>query len=298
MLTSIAHGRTGVTVLRLVGVLDVHSYPQVRDSVMKAALDADCALIVDLDELEARDDHVWTVFTSARWDVQQWPKVAIALVSADPVIQRRLRDLSVARARDLPVYRSVAAAADAIGDGDCRYRHRAREQFGPHAHRVNAALVFVRDHLMAWSMRDKIAVASTVTTVLAENALCYTRSGFDIRLEGTTDEVVVAVSDTSPTLAVRRERPLGGCLAGLDIVSALCHRWGTRRRRRAKQSGRASAPTTPSPESPGCCNKSVTQRRGRSVPARNAHRIAPQTGRGAPRRPTTRGPIEPADRGW
>jgi hypothetical protein len=71
-----------------------------------------------------------------------------------------------------------------------------------------------------------VVVLSTVTTVFAENALCYTRGGFDIRLEGTTDEVVVAVSDASPTLAVRRERPLGGCLAGLDIVSALCHRWG------------------------------------------------------------------------
>ena len=224
MLTSITHGRTGVTVLRLAGVLDVHSYPQVRDSVMKAALDADRALIVDLDDLKARDDHVWTVFTSARWDVQHWPEVAIALVSADPVVQRRLRDLSVDR--DLPVYPSVAAAADATGDSDRRYRLRACEQFGPHAHSVNAALMFVRDHLVAWSMRDKIAVASTVTSVLAENALCYTRSGFDIRLEGTTDEVVVAVSDASPTLAVRRETPLGGCLAGLDIVSALCQRWG------------------------------------------------------------------------
>jgi hypothetical protein len=104
--------------------------------------------------------------------------------------------------------------------------HRAREQFGPHAHSVNFALMFVRDHLMAWSMRDKIAVASTVATVFAENALSYTRSGFDIRLEGTTDEVFVAVSDSSPTLAVRRERPLGACPGGLDIVSALCHRWG------------------------------------------------------------------------
>ena len=146
-------------------------------------------------------------------------------MSADPVVRRRLRDyLSVARY--LPVYSSVAKAADAIGDGDCRHRYLACEQFGPHAHSVHAALMFVRDHLVAWSMRDKIAVASTVTTVFAENALCYTRGGFDIRLEGTTDEVVIAVSDASPTLAVRRERPLGGCLAGLDIVSALCHRWG------------------------------------------------------------------------
>ena len=107
-----------------------------------------------------------------------------------------------------------------------RYAYRAREQFGPQAHSVNSALMFVRDHLVAWSMRDKIAVASTVATVFAENALSYTRNGFEIRLEGTTDEVVVAVSDASPSLAVRRERPLGSCPGGLDIVSALCQRWG------------------------------------------------------------------------
>jgi hypothetical protein len=113
-----------------------------------------------------------------------------------------------------------------VSDVPSRYVHRAREQFGPQGHSVNSAVTFVRDHLMAWSMRDKIAVASTVTTVFAENALSYTRSGFDIRLEGSTDEVVVAVSDASPSLAVRRERPLGSCPGGLDIVSALCQRWG------------------------------------------------------------------------
>ena len=113
-----------------------------------------------------------------------------------------------------------------VSDVGSRYVHRAREQFGPHAHSVNAALTFVRDHLEAWSMRDKLAVVSTVTTVFAENALSFTRSGFDIRLEGTTDEVIVAVSDASPILAVRRERPLGSCPGGLDIVSALCQRWG------------------------------------------------------------------------
>jgi hypothetical protein len=113
-----------------------------------------------------------------------------------------------------------------VSDVRSRNAHRAREQFGRHTHSVNSALMFVRDHLEAWSMRDKVAVASTVITVFAENALSYTRSGFDIRLEGTADEVVVAVSDASPNLAIRRERPLGSCPGGLDIVSALCHRWG------------------------------------------------------------------------
>jgi hypothetical protein len=113
-----------------------------------------------------------------------------------------------------------------VSDVRSRCVHRAREQFGPHGHSVTFALMFVRDHLEAWSMRDKVAVASTVTTVFAENALSYTRSGFDLRLEGTADEVVVAVSDASPSLAVRRERPIGSCPGGLDIVSALCQRWG------------------------------------------------------------------------
>ena len=124
--------------------------------------------------------------------------------------------------------RTGVAVLRLTGVSDVRSRcvHRAREQFGPHGHSVTFALMFVRDHLEAWSMRDKLAVASTVTTVFAENALSYTRSGFDIRLEGTTDEVVVAVSDVSPSLAVRRERAIGGCPGGLDIVSALCHRWG------------------------------------------------------------------------
>jgi hypothetical protein len=113
-----------------------------------------------------------------------------------------------------------------VSDARSRRVHRAGEQFGPYGYSVNSALMFVRDHLEAWSMRDKLAVVSTVTTVFAENALSYTRNGFEIRLEGTTDEVVVAVSDASPSLAVRRERALGGCPGGLDIVSALCHRWG------------------------------------------------------------------------
>jgi len=82
------------------------------------------------------------------------------------------------------------------------------------------------EYLVAWSMHDKIPIASTVVTVFAENALSHINDGFDVRLEGTSDEVVIAVSDSSTVSAVRRERPRGSCPAGLDIVSALCRRWG------------------------------------------------------------------------
>lgn len=146
------------------------------------------------------------------------------LVCADPTTRKRLVDLSIARY--VPVYETEAAARGAISGGTCRYLHRAREQFEPHSSSVNAALMFVHEHLLAWSLRDRVPVASTVVTVFAENAMTYAGDGFDVRLEGTDDEVIIAVSDSNHVLAVRQERPPGSCLAGLDIVSALCRRWG------------------------------------------------------------------------
>lgn len=214
--------RRGVVVLRLAGTLNDRTYQQVRDAVINVAVDAAAPVIVDVNGLDGGDDGAWVVFTSARWHVKQWPEVPIALVSGDPAVRARLADLS----DYVPVYADVPAAAAAIGDGTRRYRHRARESFDAHPASVNAALISVHEHLVAWSMRDKIPVACTVTTVFAENALSHTGGGFDLRLEGAGNELVVAVSDSSRASAVRRERPAGRCPGGLDIVSSLCGRWG------------------------------------------------------------------------
>jgi anti-anti-sigma regulatory factor len=224
MLTSKTYEGVDSTVVQLSGVLNAQTYQQVRDSVIKVAVDEATAVIVDINDLEVHDEHSWAVFTSVRWHVQQWPEVPIALVTGDPAVRRRLADRSVARY--VPVYDTLIAASDALGGGQCRYRHRAREQFGPYPSSATSALIFVRDHLADWRMRDKIPVASTVASVFAENALIYADDGFDVRLEGTSDEVVVAVSDSSTAPAIRRERPRGSCPTGLDIVSALCSRWG------------------------------------------------------------------------
>lgn len=225
MLTITTQACADNVVMRLVGVLDDRTHWQVYDAVIKAAVDAPAAVIIDVDGLEVRDDRAWTVFTSARWHVQQWPDVVIALACSDAVVRQRLTDLSITRY--LPVYPSAAEAAAAIRGGRCRYLHRACESFGPHSFSVRATQIFVRGHLKAWSMFDKIPVASTVATVFVENALSYTRNGCDVRLEGTDGAVVVAVSDTSTTPAIRCERAPGSTPAGLDIVAALCSSWGS-----------------------------------------------------------------------
>jgi anti-anti-sigma regulatory factor len=224
MLTSTTHTRADAAVIRLSGVLDARTYQQVRDSVVTVAIDQSTAVIVDINDLEVRDEQSWAVFTSASWHVQQWPEVPIALVSGDPGVRKRLTDRSVTR--HVPVYDTLDAAGNAIRGGKYGYRHRAHEKFGAHSSSVNSALLFVREYLVAWSMCDKIPVASTVVTVFAENALSYAADGFDVRLEGTSTEVVIAVSDSSTASAMRRERPRGSRPAGLDIVSALCCRWG------------------------------------------------------------------------
>ncbi|WIM89252.1 STAS domain-containing protein [Candidatus Mycobacterium wuenschmannii] len=224
MFTSTVDAQSDAAVMRLSGILNARTYQEIRDSVVKVAVDEARAVIVDVNNLDVRDGESWAVFTSARWCVQQWPEVPIVLVSSDPAVRARLTALSVARY--VPVYDTVAAAHEALGDGTCRYLHRAREWFEPSPCSVNTALLFVHEHLLAWSMRDRVPVASTVVTVFAENALAHTRAGFDIRLEGTDDEAIVAVSDSSHALAVRQERPPGSCPASLDIVSSLCRRWG------------------------------------------------------------------------
>jgi anti-anti-sigma regulatory factor len=171
-------------IVRLTGVLDIRTYRQVRDAVTKAALDHHGALIVDVDGLEVCGDYAWAVFTSARWQVNQWPDFPIVLVSSDAVRRRRLAGLSIARY--VPVFESVAAAAAAIAEGTCRYRHRARARFARHDGGLRAAQMFVRNNLMAWSMFDKIPLTTMLATVFVENASSYAGDGCDLRLEAAT----------------------------------------------------------------------------------------------------------------
>jgi anti-anti-sigma regulatory factor len=224
VLTTLSQNVHGCAVLKPDGVLDARTYRQVRDAVTKAAVDQATAVIVDVDGLTVPDDHAWSVFTSARWLVQQWPQVVVALAASSGVVRRRLALLSVSRY--VPVYASVADAARAIGDGACRYRRRARTRFAQDSASVHGAQYFVNDHLMQWSMHMNISAAVTVATVLVENALEHAGHGCDLRLEAGDSDVVVAVTDSSQALAVRRERLPGSEPAGLDIVAELCRSWG------------------------------------------------------------------------
>lgn len=224
-LTASIDSLAGNAVIRLTGALDVSTYRQARDIIVKAALDGHFAVIVDVDALDVRDDHAWSVFTSARWHVHCWPDVEIVLACADPVIRERLTRLSIDRY--VPVVADVVAALAAIGDGTRDRRRRARVQLPSDESAIGIARTFICDRLQAWTMTGQIAMALTVATIFVENAIDHSDGGCDVRLEGTSDDIVVAVSDFSTAPAVRHEREPGSAPAGLDVVAAFCRHWGS-----------------------------------------------------------------------
>ena len=225
MLTTEAETVHGNAVLRLSGVLHARTYLQVRDAVIKTALDVPTAVIVDVDDLAVPDDRAWAVFTSARWHVHRWPQVVIALACSDAAVRERLEGLLISRY--VPVFSSVAAAAQAIGDGNCRYRLHASRKIGPHEFDIKDAQSFITDHLMQWSMAPKIPVVLTVATIFVENALIHTGRECELRLETIDEDIVVAVSDAGTAPAIRRERAPAGVPTGLDVVAAICSHWGS-----------------------------------------------------------------------
>ena len=296
MLTSTTYARAGATVIRLSGILNSRTYQQARDAVTKVATDRAVAVIIDINALDVGDRESWAVFINARWSVQQWPGVPMVLVTGDPLVRQRLVDLSVVR--NVPVYETLDDAIDAIGGGTCRYRYRAREQFGAHYSSVNSALIFVHEHLVAWSLRDRVPAVSTVMTVFAENALTYATDGFDVRLEGSDDEVVLAVSDSSPALAVRRERAPGRCPARPGHRLGAMPSLGQHSHVRGQDCVGADRSRRVLRHAHRPVELRLRPRRGRSARAHTVRRTVPLTVRGGRPRPTNRARTAPAGRGW
>jgi len=111
-------------VLTIHGLLDEPTYVPLRDAIVKAALDEPLAVIIDVNRLTVRDDPAWAVFTSARWQVAEWPDVAIGMVCAHDHGQNALRRNGITRY--VPVYQDVESAiTELAADGLRRYRRRA-----------------------------------------------------------------------------------------------------------------------------------------------------------------------------
>ena len=216
---------SGHTTLSLAGVLDGTTYLGVRDAVVKAALDAPPLVIVVVSELRAPSPAAWSVFTSARWLVVQWPDVPIALVCSHVEGRRTLSRNGIDRY--VPVYGSIDAAVGAMTSHPRPVRRRARQSWAAVPSAVPSTRSFVSHWLEAWSLADFSATAGVVATVLVENVLRHTDSEPDVRVETDGTTVTIAVTDHSPVQAcVREDVDTPNEMRALQIVHALTRVWG------------------------------------------------------------------------
>ncbi|MDT5010875.1 MAG: hypothetical protein QOH57_2492 [Mycobacterium sp.] len=217
----------GIRVITARGVLDTATYLPLRDTIIEAALDGACAVIVDVTELVVPAPSAWAVFTSARWHIGEWPDVPMALVCAD-----RHRRLEIARngiTRYVAVYEATTKAAAALSSlRSGAHRRRVRTELTHALASIATSRQFVGNWLTAWYRTDLIPVAKLIVTALVENALTHTTGAPGLRIECKDDLVTIAVEDASGDPAVRRELSTKGAdgVSGLAIVAAMSRAWG------------------------------------------------------------------------
>ena len=110
--------RDGAIVLLADGVLDSTTYLQLRDTIIKAALDEPVAVVVNISALRVPASSAYAVLTSARWQVSRWPDVPVLVVCGHAPGRDALRKQGIERDPDdfrLSGLHMVAALSDTWG---------------------------------------------------------------------------------------------------------------------------------------------------------------------------------------
>jgi anti-anti-sigma regulatory factor len=212
-------------VLTVDGVLDATTYLPMREAIVKAALDEPRIVIIDISWLTVREDPAWAVFTSARWQVAEWPGVPIGLVSSHEQDRNNLHRNGISRY--VPLYATVELALSELSlDIEQRYRRRARASITARRSSIRSCRELAVQWLSEWSRIDFVQVASLVATELVEAALSATDTEFVLRLETDGSTVSVAVQHVGIANPVQR-KSTHDKVSGLDLVAANSRTWGT-----------------------------------------------------------------------
>jgi hypothetical protein len=214
-----------VCLLTADGVLDSSTYLQLRDAIVKAALDQPHAVLVDVNRLGVPASSAWAVFTSAQWLVDTWPAVPIHLVCGH--YHRRHVIALNGVTRYVPVHATVEAALAALTNTE-RVRWRAKTELPAAVASLGVSHAFVAQRLAEWSLDPLILVTTVVANIFVENVLQHTAGGAVLRLETDGTTITVSAQDDSSALAVRHEdsRVSGERVSGLAIIAAVSRAWG------------------------------------------------------------------------
>ncbi|MBK1782986.1 STAS domain-containing protein [Prauserella cavernicola] len=213
----------GCLVVRPSGELSARTYAQLRDTLVKCAVEEPDAVVVDFDDLEIVSTASLTVLTSAYTCTAEWPGVPLSVVVRDPDRLHRLRTSAIARF--IPIHADLESAVAAVGTPPPRRRAIATMTDGSAG---ALAREFSMGVLRRWDVRGRDDDVKLLVTELVENTVRHTLSFATVRLELRENLLTVAVADDDPSPAVLRERPDGvRKVSGLQVVARLARAWGS-----------------------------------------------------------------------
>lgn len=214
----------GAAVVRPSGLLDLSSYRELRDRLLKCAADGPTAVVVRLDDgFRCATPVFMSIFATVWMRLAEWPGVPLLLVGESTRHRQFLA--SPAASRMVPAFTTLAAALDAVDAPP----ERRRDEIQLPGSLVGALVArqFVRDACARWGLGHLKDSAVTVVTELVENAVRHAESAPVVRLEYRSGRLSIAVRDDShehPREPDPRATPPSGI--GITIVARLSRVWG------------------------------------------------------------------------
>ncbi|MFG1646723.1 ATP-binding protein [Amycolatopsis sp. NPDC049252] len=221
----VPENRPGSTVVTVTGTLDLNSYPDLRDGLLKIATDAPDGVIADIEGLRIGDAGLASVFSVIAMRISDWPGIPFSLVSTRPehlaLFEKRVIDRFVA------VHADIGKAERAR---DHPQRRRAVQLLAPTVDASALAREFVSRVCAQWGVPEYEEDGRLIATELVENTIRHTVSAPRLRLELRRGLFTVAVGDDDPHPAVLHERlDPGEAGIGLRLVAQVARVWGCSR---------------------------------------------------------------------
>jgi anti-anti-sigma regulatory factor len=203
----------GIVLVSPEGRLDLSTYVQLRDGLLKHAAEQPSAVVVELtDAFEIGSDSLASVFSTVWLRIAPWSGVRMMLVPLTTRHQRMLARTGVGRF--VPTYSSGAEARSSPVD-----RCRAEVQLHRDNAAANTARMFVLRECDRWDVKAATVSIVLIAGELVENALKHTDSAPTLRVERFPRHLTVAVRDGEPMGD-------GPPARGTALLGRLANAWG------------------------------------------------------------------------
>jgi anti-sigma regulatory factor (Ser/Thr protein kinase) len=214
----------GVVIATPVGRLELGTYAELRDGLLKYASDEPCALIVRLGPgFEVPGHAMLAVFKTVWTRISRWTGIPVVLLAKTEAHLATLRSSGVSRfvCTTTDLKQALEAAELPPHHGFLRV---------PLPNSPTAAMTartVMRDTCRDWDLAEVVDDAVLVVSELVENAVRHARSEPVLRIEQRPRGLSLAVRDTSPELPrLNTADPEVPGHRGVQLVDQLSAEWG------------------------------------------------------------------------